>query len=87
MFNNRFYELGTQRSVIREIAEYGRQRAAVVGPENIFDYSIGNPSVPAPKQIHETLLDILENMDPVAVHSYTGAPGEYAARKAIGKWH
>ena len=83
MFNNRFYELGTQRSVIREVAEYGRQRAAVVGPENIFDYSIGNPSVPAPEQIHETLLDILENMDPVAVHSYTGASGEYAARKAI----
>ena len=48
MLNEKMVALGTQRSVIRELFEYGKQRAAEVGAENVFDFSIGNPSVPAP---------------------------------------
>ena len=51
MVSQRMLELGTARSVIRELFEYGRQRAAVVGPENVFDFSLGNPSVPPPPRL------------------------------------
>ena len=47
--NERMVALGTQRSVIRELFEYGKLRAAEIGAENVFDFSIGNPSVPSPE--------------------------------------
>ena len=53
MLNEKMVALGTQRSVIRELFEYGKQRAAEVGPENVFDFSIGNPSVPAPDCVNK----------------------------------
>ena len=85
MYNQSAYDLGTQRSVIRELAEYGRQRAEVVGPENVFDYSIGNPSVPVPEQVHQAIRDILSDTDPLAIHSYTSAAGDPEARRAIAE--
>ena len=57
MLNEKMVALGTQRSVIRELFEYGKQRAAEVGAENVFDFSIGNPSVPAPDCVNETERD------------------------------
>lgn len=51
MFNEKAYGLGANRSVIRELFEYGRKRTAEVGPENVFDFSLGNPSIPAPPQV------------------------------------
>ena len=59
MLNEKMVALGTQRSVIRELFEYGKQRAAEVGPENVFDFSIGNPSVPAPDCVNETAIKLL----------------------------
>lgn len=85
MYNQTTYALGTQRSVIRELAEYGRQRAEIVGPENVFDYSIGNPSVPVPEQVHQAIRDILSDTDPLAIHSYTSAAGDPEARRAIAE--
>ena len=55
MLNERMVALGTQRSVIRELFEFGKIRAAEVGAENVFDFSIGNPSVPAPEMVNEVL--------------------------------
>ena len=49
--NQRMYGLGSKRSVIREIFEFGRQRAQEVGAENVFDFSLGNPSVEPPRQV------------------------------------
>ena len=83
MINQKAYELGTNRSCIRELFEYGRARAAVVGEENVFDYSLGNPSVPAPKQVDEVICQILADTDPLQIHGYTTAAGDMAARKAI----
>ena len=83
MINQKAYELGTNRSCIRELFEYGRARAAVVGEENVFDYSLGNPSVPAPKQVDEAICRILADTDPMQIHGYTTAAGDFAARKAI----
>ncbi len=83
MLNEKAYSLGANRSVIRDLFEYGCQRAAVVGPENVFDYSLGNPSIPSPPQLNETIRELLTDTDSLALHGYTSAVGDYAARKAI----
>ena len=82
MVSQRMLQLGTARSVIRELFEYGRQRAAEVGAENVFDFSLGNPSVPAPVEVNETAIRLLrEQAD--TIHCYTSAPGDPAARQRI----
>ena len=83
MVNQNAYALGANRSCIRDLFEYGRQRAAIVGPENVYDYSLGNPSIPAPKEVNEAVHRILEETDSLLVHGYTSAVGDYDARKAI----
>ncbi len=83
MINQKAYELGSNRSCIRELFEYGRARAAIVGTENVFDYSLGNPSIPAPKEVDEAIRDILLDTPSLAVHGYTSATGDLATRQAI----
>ncbi len=83
MLNEKMVGLGTARSVIRELFEYGNQRAAVVGRENVFDFSLGNPSVPAPASVNETIVDLVQTSDPVLLHGYTSAPGAQDVRDAI----
>lgn len=83
MLNERMVALGTQRSVIRELFEFGKIRAAEVGAENVFDFSIGNPSVPAPALVNETAIKLLQEMDPVLLHGYTSAQGDALVRKQI----
>ena len=83
MLNERAYNLGANRSVIRDLFEYGNARAAVVGRENVFDYSIGNPSIPSPKEVNETIRQVLSDTDSLLVHCYTSALGDYETRKAI----
>ena len=85
MINPVAYQLGTNRSVIRDLFEYGRSRAAVVGEENVFDYSLGNPSIPAPPEVAETLRNLLEDTDSLSLHGYTSSPGDFDARKAISE--
>ena len=80
MVSKRMLGLGTARSVIRELFEYGNQRAAVVGRENVYDFSLGNPSVPAPPQVNETAIRILQEQ-PDLIHCYTSAQGDTAARQ------
>lgn len=81
--NEKAYALGSNRSVIREIAEYGKQRAKEVGADNVYDFSIGNPSVEPPKAVSKTLKELLRTQDPMALHSYTSAQGDPAARRAV----
>lgn len=81
--NERMLSLGTQRSVIRELFEYGKQRAAQIGAENVFDFSIGNPSVPSPACVNETAVKLLSDMDPVLLHGYTSAQGDAGVRTKI----
>ena len=83
MNTERMRELGEKRSVIRELFEYGNKRKAEIGPENVFDFSIGNPSVPAPKEFSDELCRMLAEESPLALHSYTSAPGDLSARKSI----
>ncbi len=85
MVNASMYDLGANRSCIRELFEYGRQRAAVVGKENVFDYSLGNPSIPAPKEVNQAIIQVLSQMDSLQVHGYTSATGDLSARTAIAQ--
>lgn len=78
--------LGRRRSVIREIFEYGRKRKAEIGAENVFDFSLGNPSIPAPPQVTETLSKLLQNTDPAALHAYTSAPGDPQVRQSVADY-
>ena len=83
--NQRALALGTQRSVIRELFEFGKKRMEEVGAENVFDFSIGNPSVPAPQTVNETAVRLLQEMDPVLLHGYTSAPGDAQVRAKIAE--
>lgn len=85
MINKNMYALGANRSCIRELFEYGRQRAAVVGAENVFDYSLGNPSIPAPAGVNEAIRAVLEEMPSLAIHGYTSAPGDLPLRQAVAE--
>ncbi len=83
MINKNMYALGANRSCIRELFEYGRQRAAIVGAENVFDYSLGNPSIPAPAGVNEAIAAVIAEMPSLAVHGYTSAPGDLGLRQAV----
>lgn len=80
MVSERMKGLGTARSVIRELFEYGKLRAAEIGAENVFDFSIGNPSVPSPAAVNETAVRLLREQ-PDLIHAYTSAQGAADARE------
>ena len=82
MVSERMKGLGTARSVIRELFEYGNQRAAVVGRENVYDFSLGNPSVPAPAAVNEEAVRLLREQ-PDLIHCYTSAQGAQDARQRL----
>ncbi|MDO5111944.1 MAG: pyridoxal phosphate-dependent aminotransferase [Clostridia bacterium] len=83
MVSKQMYALGSNRSCIREIFEFGLKRAAEVGAENVYDYSLGNPSVPAPKEVDDAIREVLTTLSPIEVHGYTSAPGRNDTRDAI----
>ncbi len=83
MINQQAYALGANRSCIRDLFEYGRSRAAIVGPENVYDYSLGNPSIPAPAGVNAAIREILSDTDSLLVHGYSSAVGDFQARQAI----
>lgn len=83
MVNETAYALGANRSVIRDLFEYGKSRAAIVGAENVFDYSLGNPSIPAPPQVNDAIRELLRDCDSLSLHGYTSAIGDLETRQAI----
>lgn len=83
MVSEKMLALGTTRSCIRELFEYGLKQAAIVGAENVFDYSLGNPSIPSPAGVNEAIIDIVKNESSLAVHGYTSAPGYNGVREAV----
>ncbi|MBQ7516706.1 MAG: pyridoxal phosphate-dependent aminotransferase [Schwartzia sp.] len=85
MVSEKMYELGTKKSTIRTIFEFGRQRAAELGEDSVFDFSLGNPNVPAPAFVKQAILDVLEDMTPTEIHGYTVAPGAPAVRETLAR--
>ena len=82
-YNQKMYGLGSKRSIIREIFEYSKTRAAQIGAENVYDFSLGNPSVPAPKEVNETIAELLASENSVLLHGYTSAQGDAGVRSVI----
>lgn len=76
---------GNNRSVIRDLFEFGNQKKAEVGAENVFDFSLGNPNVPAPKEVNETIRELIDTKDDIYLHGYTSAQGDAKCREAIVK--
>lgn len=86
MYTESLVKLGKVRSEIREIFEYGNKRKAEIGADKVFDFSIGNPSVPAPKSVDNAIIDLVENFDSVALHGYTSAQGDAGVRETIANY-
>ncbi len=82
-YNEKMYALGSKRSIIREIFEYSKMRAQEIGKENVFDFSLGNPSVPAPNEVNEAVKNLIENESSVLLHGYTSAQGDLGVRTSI----
>lgn len=79
-------KFGKAGNLIREIAGYAAARAAEIGTENVFNFSIGNPNVAAPEVVAQTLHKLLDTVPSVDLHAYTAAPGIYAVRQAIADY-
>ena len=84
--NEAMLALGKVRSVIREIFEYGLRRKREIGEENVFDFSLGNPSVAPPETVNRNLIDLICGTDAVALHGYTSAAGDPAVREAVAAY-
>ena len=76
-------KLGYESSVIRAIAEYGAKRKREIGAENVYDFSLGNPSIPAPEVIGQVITQLVEEMNPCLLHGYTSSAGDMGVRSAI----
>ena len=86
MINEKSFALGNTGSAIRELFEYGKKRKQIVGEDNVFDYSIGNPSIPSPSIVNESLIKIIKEVEPTKLHGYTSAVGDLSVREAIAKY-
>lgn len=85
MISEKMLELGKKSSVIREIFEYGKKRKAEIGADNVFDFSLGNPSVPAPKKVTDVMNRLISETPAEVLHGYTSAPGDMNVRTAIAE--
>ena len=86
LVSEEMYELGSKRSAIRELFEYGKKRAEVVGAENVYDFSLGNPTVPAPDCVNETIRKLTEKLNSIQLHGYTSAQGDLECRQATADY-
>ena len=86
MISEKMMNLGKKSSVIREIFEYGKKRKSEIGAENVFDFSLGNPSVPAPQEVTEIMKEFLVNVPAEVLHGYTSGPGDIGVRTEIANY-
>jgi aminotransferase len=77
------FGLGSKRSIIREIFEYSKMRSAEIGADKVFDFSLGNPSVPAPAEVNATIKELLDTQSSVLLHGYSSAQGDAGVRGVI----
>ena len=86
MADKKMYELGAVRSKFSELFEYGQAQAAKIGWENIYDFSLGNPSIPAPDCVKEAIIDMLDHKTSREIHSYTNARGLLEVRQYLADY-
>ena len=85
MYNIKSYALGSKRSIIREIFEYSKTRAAEIGADKVFDFSLGNPSVEPPEEVSIALKELIASDNQTLLHGYTSAQGDLGVRKTIAE--
>ena len=85
MIAQRYKDMLSGKSVIRQISEWSTARGTEVGYENVFDYSLGNPSVPCPEHFTKTCIDLLQTKEPVTLHGYSPTLTIPAVRKAVAE--
>lgn len=85
MFNKQAYEMGAAPNQIRQIFEYGRQQAKLLGEEKVYDFSLGNPSIPAPAKVNQSIHQILDTESSIRIHGYTSSVGGDLLREAVAK--
>ena len=86
MINEKMRGLGAKRSVIRELFEYGKIRKSQIGEDNVFDFSLGNPSVPSPDCVNENLVNLIKSESPISLHGYTSAQGDAGVRQSVADY-
>lgn len=86
MINEKMRQLGRERSAIRELYEYGSARAQEIGRENVFDFSLGNPSIPAPACVENEITRLLRELPAEVLHGYTSAAGDAQVRGAVASY-
>lgn len=86
MFDKKMLDIGYSQSTIRDLYTYGLARKKVIGEDNVYDFSIGNPSIPAPSIVNETLIKLLTTEDSVKMHGYTVSPGDIDVRNSIADY-
>ena len=86
MFDKKMLDIGYSQSTIRDLYTYGLARKKVIGDDNVYDFSIGNPSIPAPSIVNETLIKLLSEEDSVKIHGYTVSPGNIDVRESIASY-
>ncbi len=85
MINEHYLEMLGKKSVIRELSEYAAARAGEIGYENVFDYSLGNPSVPAPESFTRAAVGMLETMEPLQLHGYSPSLGIPSVKEKLAE--
>ena len=85
MIAQQYKEMLGGKSVIRQLSEFATERGKEIGYENVFDYSLGNPSVPAPKEFTESLIKLLQNENPMNLHGYSQSLGIPSVREAVAE--
>lgn len=83
MINEMYKNMTGKGSVIREFFTYANKKAAEIGAENVYNFTIGNPSVPVPQEFTDYMIELLQTKDPVALHGYSPSLGIDSTRKAI----
>ena len=86
MFDKEMLDIGYSQSTIRDLYTYGLARKKVIGDDNVYDFSIGNPSIPSPSIVNETLIKLLSEEDSVKIHGYTVSPGNIDVRDNIATY-
>ena len=86
MFDKKMLDIGYSQSTIRDLYTYGLARKKIIGDDNVYDFSIGNPSIPAPSIVNETLIKLLSEEDSVKIHGYTVSPGNIDVRDSIATY-
>nr|MCR4675357.1 pyridoxal phosphate-dependent aminotransferase [Lachnospiraceae bacterium] len=85
MINEKYKQMLSAKSVIRELSEYATARGEEIGYENVFDFSLGNPSVPCVDGYTKAVIEMHENLDPMQIHGYSPSLGNTSVRETVAK--